>query len=170
MHNACLAGVAEMMGRQAGGQERLFYSFNLESVVPENHLLRGINRCLDLRDPESMVGLTFERLYVEPLVFAVRPGHPLLAEPNPFLAAVLDYPLIVSTKGTVPRHNTENLFHASGLRLPDNCVETLAVTVSALLCLRSDAVRMSRSKRSGSVGNSGVRFSNRILFLAFSGD
>lgn len=43
------AGVAEMMGRQAGGQERLFYSFNLETVVPENHLLRGINRCLDLR-------------------------------------------------------------------------------------------------------------------------
>src|SRR5574338_625925 len=50
MHNACLAGVAEMMGRQAGGQERLFYSFNLESVVPENHLLCGINRCLDLRE------------------------------------------------------------------------------------------------------------------------
>src|SRR5574338_850897 len=39
-----------MMGRQAGGQERLFYSFNLESVVPEDHLLRGINRCLDLRE------------------------------------------------------------------------------------------------------------------------
>jgi LysR family transcriptional regulator, pca operon transcriptional activator len=87
-----------------------------------------------------MVGLTFEPLYVEPLVFAVRPGHPLLAEPNPSLAAVLSYPLIVSTKGTVPRHNTESLFHASGLRLPDNCVETLAVTVSSLLCLRSDAV------------------------------
>ena len=42
-------GVAKMMGRQTGGQERLFYSFNLESVVPENHLLRGINGCLDLR-------------------------------------------------------------------------------------------------------------------------
>jgi hypothetical protein len=36
------AGVAEMMGRQAGGQERLFYSFNLETVIPEGHLLRGI--------------------------------------------------------------------------------------------------------------------------------
>lgn len=93
-----------------------------------------------MSDPETMVGLTFELLYVEPLVFAVRPGHPLLAEPNPSLVAVLSYPLIVSTKGTVPRHNTESLLHASGLRLPDNCVETLAVTVSALLCLRSDAV------------------------------
>jgi len=37
-----------MMGQQVGGQERLFYSFNLETVVPANHLLRGIDRCLDL--------------------------------------------------------------------------------------------------------------------------
>jgi transposase len=36
-----------MMGRQAGGQERLFYSFNLEDHVPANHLLRRINQCLD---------------------------------------------------------------------------------------------------------------------------
>jgi transposase len=39
-----------MMGQQAGGQERLFYSFNLEDHVPQNHLLRGIDRCLDLSE------------------------------------------------------------------------------------------------------------------------
>jgi len=39
-----------MMGRQSGGQEKLFYSFNLEDHVPENHLLRGIDRYLDLSD------------------------------------------------------------------------------------------------------------------------
>lgn len=38
------------MGHQPGGQDHLFYSFNLESVVPQNHLLRGIDRCLDLTD------------------------------------------------------------------------------------------------------------------------
>ena len=38
------------MGRQSGGQEHLFYSFDLESVIPQNHLLRGIDRCLDLAD------------------------------------------------------------------------------------------------------------------------
>ena len=37
-----------MMGRQSVGQERLFYAFNLEDHVPSNHLLRGIERCLDL--------------------------------------------------------------------------------------------------------------------------
>ena len=36
------------MGQQTGGQERLFYSFNLEDHVPQDHLLRGIDSCLDL--------------------------------------------------------------------------------------------------------------------------
>lgn len=39
-----------MMGQQAGGQDRLFYSFNLEAHVPANHLLRGVDRFLDLSD------------------------------------------------------------------------------------------------------------------------
>jgi transposase len=39
-----------MMGSQAGGQERLFYSFNLDDHVPSNHLLRGIDRFLDLSE------------------------------------------------------------------------------------------------------------------------
>ncbi|SCY38173.1 Transposase [Nitrosospira sp. Nsp13] len=38
-----------MMGHQPCGQDRLFYSFNLEDHVPANHLLRGIDRFLDLR-------------------------------------------------------------------------------------------------------------------------
>ena len=37
-----------MMGRLASGQERLFYSFNLEDHVPQSHLFRGIDRSLDL--------------------------------------------------------------------------------------------------------------------------
>lgn len=39
-----------MMGRQSGGQDHLFYSFDLDSVIPQKHLLRGIDRCLDLAD------------------------------------------------------------------------------------------------------------------------
>ena len=37
-----------MMGQQVGGQDRLFYSFNLDDHVPRNHLLRGIDRFFDL--------------------------------------------------------------------------------------------------------------------------
>jgi transposase len=39
-----------MMGQHAGEQDRLFYSFNLEDHVPQNHLLRGIDRFLDLSE------------------------------------------------------------------------------------------------------------------------
>jgi transposase len=39
-----------MMGQLSNGQERLFYSFNIEDHIPANHLLRSIDRCLDLSD------------------------------------------------------------------------------------------------------------------------
>lgn len=38
------------MGQLPGGQQRLFYSFNLEDHVPIQHLLRSIDQCLDLSD------------------------------------------------------------------------------------------------------------------------
>ena len=42
-----------MMGQGSGGQKPLFYSFNLEDHVPADHLLRGIDRCLDLGELRS---------------------------------------------------------------------------------------------------------------------
>jgi transposase len=39
-----------MMGRLDSGQDKLFYSFNLDNHVPQSHLLRGIDRFLDRRD------------------------------------------------------------------------------------------------------------------------
>ena len=39
-----------MMGQRGGNQERLFYSFSLEDHIPSDHLLRGIDRFLDLSD------------------------------------------------------------------------------------------------------------------------
>lgn len=42
-----------MMGKQSNDQNKLFYSFNLEQMVPSNHLLRHINTVLDLKDLRS---------------------------------------------------------------------------------------------------------------------
>lgn len=39
-----------MMGQQGGGQEQLFYAFNLDAHVPRDHLLRGIGQFLDLSE------------------------------------------------------------------------------------------------------------------------
>src|SRR3954453_12605321 len=38
-----------MMGQLGSGQDKLFYSFNLDNHVPREHLLRGIDHFLDLR-------------------------------------------------------------------------------------------------------------------------
>ena len=37
-----------MMGRRKGGQGQFFYSFNLDEVVPPEHLVRQIDGVLDL--------------------------------------------------------------------------------------------------------------------------
>jgi hypothetical protein len=39
-----------MMGQQPGGQKPLFYALNLDEHVPSDHLLRDIDRCLDLSE------------------------------------------------------------------------------------------------------------------------
>ena len=39
-----------MMGRKDKPQSPLFYSFNLDELVPQDHLLRKIDRFLDLSD------------------------------------------------------------------------------------------------------------------------
>src|SRR5215471_16311082 len=39
-----------MMGERAGSNSQLFYSFNLDSHVPVDHLLKRIDRVLDLSD------------------------------------------------------------------------------------------------------------------------
>jgi transposase len=39
-----------MMGQNGGNQDRLFYSFNLDVHVPADHLLRAIDRFLDLTE------------------------------------------------------------------------------------------------------------------------
>ena len=39
-----------MMGRNDKPQKPLFYSFNLDDLVPQDHLLRQIDRFLDLSD------------------------------------------------------------------------------------------------------------------------
>ena len=39
-----------MMGHHSGNQDRLFCAFNLDDHTPNNHLLRGIDRFLDLSE------------------------------------------------------------------------------------------------------------------------
>ncbi|MEJ8824697.1 LysR substrate-binding domain-containing protein [Variovorax humicola] len=92
-----------------------------------------------ISDPRLMAGLSFELLYTEPLVFAVRKGHALARRATP-VQTVLAYPLVVYAEGTIPRHNTESFFSARGLALPPNALQTLDLMVARALVAASDAV------------------------------
>jgi DNA-binding transcriptional LysR family regulator len=93
-----------------------------------------------MAEPSMMQGLSFELLYAEPLVMAVRPGHRLLKSRSVSPQAVLAYPLVVAPAGTVPRLHTDAFFDAHALRVPGNCTETLSVSVARLIARRSEAV------------------------------
>lgn len=93
-----------------------------------------------MAEPSDIVGLSFELLFVEPLVLVARRGHPLVERSAISLNDVLTYPLLVSTRGTIPRHHTESFLQSRGLRLPDNCTETISVSLGRIITKQSDAV------------------------------
>lgn len=92
-----------------------------------------------MSDPKLMGGLSFELLLTEPLVLVARPAHPL-ARRAASVQAVLGFPLVVYSEGTIPRHHTESFFSALGLALPANALQTLDVSVARALVACSDAV------------------------------
>ena len=96
----------------------------------------GIGR---MSDPELMSGLHYELLFLESLKLVVRPGHPLLQE-TVTLGRVMEWPVVVSPKGTVPRQNAEALLQSQGCKMPAGCIETLSASLSRQLTVDFDYV------------------------------
>lgn len=96
----------------------------------------GIGR---MSDPELMGGLNYELLFLESLKLVVRPGHPLLQE-TITLSRVMEWPVVVSPKGTVPRQNAEALLQSQGCKMPAGCIETLSASLSRQLTVDHDYV------------------------------
>ncbi|EGB5265010.1 LysR family transcriptional regulator [Salmonella enterica] len=96
----------------------------------------GIGR---MSEPELMGGLNYELLFLESLKLVVRPGHPLLQE-TITLSRVMEWPVVVSPKGTVPRQNAEALLQSQGCKMPAGCIETLSASLSRQLTVDYDYV------------------------------
>ncbi|MCQ0475305.1 LysR substrate-binding domain-containing protein [Klebsiella pneumoniae] len=96
----------------------------------------GIGR---MSDPELMSGLHYELLFLESLKLVVRPGHPLFQE-TVTLSRVMEWPVVVSPKGTVPRQNAEALLQSQGCKMPAGCIETLSASLSRQLTVDFDYV------------------------------
>jgi len=109
-------------------------------------MLRG--RELDLvvgrlSDPDAMVGLTFEHLYAEPLVVALRHGHPfaaLHAKRRAPLSALSTYPMLLPLAGTLIRQVADGFLVRHGITPQAGLVETLDTALARALVLGDDHV------------------------------
>lgn len=100
-------------------------------------------------DPELMAGLSFEHLYAEPLVIALRPGHALAshqagvararaAKAAPALAALGSYPLVLPPAGTLIRQVADGFLSRHGISPKAGLVETMDTSLARALVLQGD--------------------------------
>jgi LysR family transcriptional regulator, pca operon transcriptional activator len=93
-----------------------------------------------LAAPEQMVGLSFEHLYSEQVVFVVRRGHPLLEGKSFNFARIRDYTILMPTRGSVIRPFAERFLLAHGIAELPVEVETVSDSFGRALLRRSDAI------------------------------
>jgi transposase len=106
-----------MMGRKESGQSQFFYAFNLEERVPQDHLLRGVDRFLDLSDLHSHLAPYYShtgrpsidpelmiRMLLVGYCFGIRSERRLCEEVNLNLA--YRWFCRLSIEDTVPDHST----------------------------------------------------------------
>lgn len=93
-----------------------------------------------LAGPAVMMGLAFEHLYSEPIVFVARPHHPAHTGHPVGLAEIVRYPLILPGKGSIIRPEIDRLFLLEGIRTPAERIETTDPSFSLAHVLASDAV------------------------------
>ena len=52
----------------------------------------------------------------------------------------MEWPVVVSPKGTLPRQNAETLLQSQGCKIPTGCIETLSASLSRQLTVDYDYV------------------------------
>ncbi len=93
-----------------------------------------------MADPQAIAGLAFEYLYSEQIVFAVRPGHPLLDSGAFRLAMIADFQTLMPPPDSVIRPTVERLLIAHGVgRLRDD-IETVSDAFGRTYTRTTDAV------------------------------
>lgn len=93
-----------------------------------------------MAEPDVMLGLSFEHLYSERVVFVVRPGHPLLAERSFDLSMVERYQALVPPPGSVIRRLVERMLVANGVTELRDEVETVSNAFGRAYVRQTDAI------------------------------
>lgn len=95
-----------------------------------------------MAEPDAMLGFSFEHLYSERVVMAVRVGHPLLSIANFNLAMIEAYPTLMPTPESVIRPLVERLLLANGVTNLRDEVETVSNAFGRSYVRQTDAVWM----------------------------
>ncbi|MGH8596883.1 MAG: LysR substrate-binding domain-containing protein, partial [Gammaproteobacteria bacterium] len=92
-------------------------------------------------DPAQMLGLTFEQLYSEPLIFIAKPSHPIFsrgADNN--LESALGYRLILPFEGTHIRRSADAFLARNGVSRPLHTIEALSMQFTSTMLLTTEAI------------------------------
>lgn len=93
-----------------------------------------------LAAPEKMTGFSFEHLYSEQVVFAVRAGHPLLSDAQSAFARLGDYPVLMPTRASIIRPFVEHFLIANGIPGLPNQIETVSDAFGRAFVRTSNAI------------------------------
>jgi len=93
-----------------------------------------------LAAPEKMTGLSFEHLYSEQVVFAVRTGHPLMENPNFRLDEMRNYTMLMPTKASVIRPFVDRFLMANGIPELPVQIETVSDSFGRAFIRSSDGI------------------------------
>ncbi|MDK8875030.1 pca operon transcription factor PcaQ [Paracoccus sp. SSJ] len=88
--------------------------------------------------PETMQGLSFTQLYLEDVAVVVRPGHPILSDPD--LRRIGDYPVIYPTETAAIHPFVERLLIAHGVLRPARRIETVSDAFGRVFTRQGEAV------------------------------
>ncbi|MCG5482060.1 MAG: pca operon transcription factor PcaQ [Ensifer alkalisoli] len=93
-----------------------------------------------LAAPDKMTGFSFEHLFSEQVVFAVRAGHPLLSGRESIFAHLGDYPVLMPTRASIIRPFVERFLIANGIAGLPNQIETVSDAFGRAFVRQSDAI------------------------------
>lgn len=88
--------------------------------------------------PATMQGLTFTQLYLEQVAIVVRPGHPILSDPD--LRRLAGFPVLYPTEVAAIRPLVDRLLLSQGLTPPPRRIETVSGAFGRSYTRDSDAV------------------------------
>ncbi len=93
-----------------------------------------------MAEPNAMMGLSFEHLYSERVVLAVRPGHPVLSAQEFSLPLIESYQILMPTPDSVIRPVVERILLAHGVTQLRDEIETVSNAFGRSYVRQNDSI------------------------------